>query len=149
MRIALNRTAAAFLLALAAVALPCGSWFVVGSREAAREAERLEEGPRRLADAAVRQLADRLAARLEALRDNEDKRPFYHYQGLYHDPKGAYEGTSVVPSPLLQGPDDPLIEAHFQIDPAGRLTLPTLNDEIPQADLSQELTPQQLDQQRA
>ena len=37
----------------------------------------------------------------------------------------------MTPSPLAQGPTDPLIRAYFQIDPAGRVTLPTL----PEADL--------------
>jgi hypothetical protein len=43
-------------------------------------------------------------------------------------PEGASEGPSVTPSPLAQGPTDPLIRAYFQIDPAGRVTLPTLPD---------------------
>jgi signal transduction histidine kinase len=41
------------------------------------------------------------------------------------------EGASIVPSPLAQGPTDPFIRAYFQIDPVGRVTLPTL----PEGDL--------------
>ena len=37
---------------------------------------------------------------LELLREAESRRPFYHYQNLYHDPEGAYDGPSIIPSPL-------------------------------------------------
>ena len=30
----------------------------------------------------------------------EDARPYYHYQSLFHDPRGAAEGVAVAPSPL-------------------------------------------------
>ena len=43
------------------------------------------------------------AQRLEELRRAESQRPYFHYQNLYHDPKGASEGLSVVPSPLASG----------------------------------------------
>ena len=46
------------------------------------------------------EVADRLARRLEELRAGESQRPWFHYQNLYHDPKGASQGLSVVPSPL-------------------------------------------------
>jgi signal transduction histidine kinase len=36
----------------------------------------------------------------------------------------------VVPSPLAGGPTDPLIRAYFQVDTGGRVSLPTLNDEL-------------------
>jgi len=39
-------------------------------------------------------------------------------------------GPLFVPSPLAQGPAEPLIEAHFQIDRSGRVTLPTINDQV-------------------
>lgn len=131
MKIGVNKTALAFVLTAVALAVPSVSWFIVGSREVATEATRLEEAPRRSAEVLAERLADRLGSRLETLREAESRRPFYHYQNLYHDPKGAYEGAAVIPSPLAQGPADPLVRAHFQIDAAGRLTLPTLNDELP------------------
>ena len=115
----LNRTALAALLTGLALALPLGAWWVSGSREATRDAS--EEALR---------LARRLGERLETLRQTEDRRPWQHYQNLYHEPKGAYEGQSVVPSPLAQGPEDPLVRAHFQVEAGGALTLPTLNTQI-------------------
>jgi signal transduction histidine kinase len=69
---------------------------------------------------------ERLQGRLQTLLESESSRPFYQYQSLYHDPRGASEGASVVPSPLAQGPTDPLIRAYFQIDPSGNVTMPTL-----------------------
>ncbi len=72
-----------------------------------------------------------LATRIEVLREFLSLRPFYHYQNLYHDPRAAAEGASVSISPFAQGPADALIEAHFQVDEAGALTLPTLNDDFP------------------
>ena len=126
----MRRTAGALVLTLTAIAIPCGAWYVVGSRGADAEAERIIAGPRReLRDAALR-LAERIAIRLERLADSESVRPFYHYQSLYHDPRGAHEGASITPSPLAAAAGDPLVRAHFQIDASGRLTLPTLNEEV-------------------
>jgi signal transduction histidine kinase len=132
MKIAVNKTALAFVLTAVALAVPSVAWFMAGSREVATEAARLEEAPRRSAEVLAERLADRLGSRLETLRESESRRPFYHYQNLYHDPKGAYEGAAVIPSPLAQGPADPLVRAHFQIDAAGQLTLPMLNDTAPE-----------------
>jgi len=84
-----RRTAVAFVLVTAAVALPSLAWYVVGSRELDREADRAETGARADAQAGARKLAASLAARLEGLRQSESRRPFYHYRNLYHDPTGA------------------------------------------------------------
>jgi signal transduction histidine kinase len=123
------RTAAAALLAVAALGLPFAFWYRTGWREAEREAVRLEQGPRRMLQESGTRLARALANRLEQLRANESLRPFYHYQSLYHDPKGVSQGASVLPSPLAEGPPDPLVLAHFQIDSSGNLSLPTLGEE--------------------
>ncbi len=130
-----HRTATALLLTVVAVAVPCGAWFFAGSRGVEKRARLEEEAVTTHAYKKGVILAERLATRLEVLREAESDRAFYHYQNLYHDPKGAAEGISVLPSPLAQGPTDPLIEAHFQVDDAGILTLPTLNDEFPELGL--------------
>ena len=129
-----SRTALALVLTIAALVVPCVAWYIVGAREVQRSAVQIEYAPRRLASDVALQLTKRLQERLDALLEAESTRPFYHYQSLYHDPKGASEGASVVPSPLTQGPTDPFIRAYFQIDPAGRVTLPTL----PEANLDGE-----------
>ncbi len=128
MKLSTNRTSLALLLTVAAIAVPCAAWYVVGSREANNRARELEEAPQRLAREAADRLADRLRDRLETLRENEGKRPFFHYQNFYHDPRGAYEGAAVVPSPLAQGPLDPLIRTYFQLDASGRFSLPQLTE---------------------
>src|SRR5260221_532027 len=126
-----SRTTLALVLTIAALVVPCAAWYVLGMREVQRNAAQIEAGPHRLATDTATQLAGRLQERLDALLEAESNRPFYHYQSLYHDPKGVSEGASVVPSPLAQGPTDPFIRAYFQIDPRGQVTLPTL----PEGDL--------------
>ncbi len=126
-----HRTATALLLVAVAVAVPCGAWFFTGSHGVERRARLEEKAVTTKAYKRGVTQAERLATRLEILREAESRRPFYHYQNLYHDPLAAAEGASVSISPLAQGPSDALIEAHFQVDEAGVLTLPTLNDEFP------------------
>ncbi len=131
MRFWRSRTTLALVLTIAALVVPCCAWYIVGSREVQRTVNQIESPPRRFASDTARQLVERLQDRLQTLLESESNRPFYQYQSLYHDPRGASEGPSVTPSPLAQGPTDPLIRAYFQIDPAGRVNLPTL----PEADL--------------
>lgn len=124
------RTLLVVVLLLVAVGVPFASWFVSGSHEAERESQRVVEEARREARAAARAMAGQLGARLERIRASESQRPYFHYQNLFHDPRGASQGLSVVPSPLAGGPTEPLIQAHFQIDRHGRVSMPTLNDEV-------------------
>ena len=134
-RLRSHRTAIAFALIAVAVAVPSAAWFFAGVHKIEREANLEESGLylRSYKQAVV--LAERLARRLERLRKAESRWSFYHYQNLFHDPEGASEGASVAKSPLAEGSPDPLIEAHFQVDETGRLTLPTLNDEFPELGL--------------
>ncbi|HTS17278.1 MAG TPA: HAMP domain-containing sensor histidine kinase [Verrucomicrobiae bacterium] len=131
MRFWRSRTSLALVLTSAALIVPCGAWYIAGSREVRRTVEQSEAPLRQSANATARQLTQRLQDRLQTLLESESNRPFYQYQSLYHDPRGASEGPSVTPSPLAQGPADPLIRAYFQIDPSGRVSLPTL----PETDL--------------
>jgi signal transduction histidine kinase len=80
----------------------------------------------------VESKAARLGARLEDLRLQESVRPFFHYQTLYHDPRGASQGLAVTPSPLASGSPDPLVWAHFQIDESGLVTLPAVSERFPE-----------------
>lgn len=108
----------------------CAAWYV--STQRAFNAERTLQSQQVVRQAGDREriVAASLADRLETLRRTESQRPYFHYQNLYHDPKGASEGLSVTPSPLANGPVHPLVDAHFQIDPGSRVTLPTLNEEL-------------------
>lgn len=127
-----RRTTLAAVLIGVAVILPTGAWYVTGSREAARRGAALEaEADQQRRDEVEREAA-RLGTRLEALRSQESKRPFFHYQTLYRDPRGAAEGLSVTPSPLTSGSTDPLVWAHFQIDENGLVTLPTVSERFPE-----------------
>jgi signal transduction histidine kinase len=112
-RFSLTPTSVATFFTLAALGLPCAAWYVTGSRVVDQEAERLRRGPRVRAQQEARRIADRLSTRLEALRLSETRRSFLDYNPQPH-------------SPLAEGPADPMIWAHFQMDGRGRLTLPTL-----------------------
>ena len=127
-----RRTGLAGGLVAVAVLVPTAAWFVSGSAEASRRAAELEERARSEVVFELAVDAERLGARLESLRERESARPFYHYQNLFHDPKGAAQGLAVIPSPLAQGAADPLIWAHFQIDEQGAVSLPTVSESFPE-----------------
>lgn len=130
-----KRTFAALVLTCIAVSVPCGAWFLAGRRNLERQALGEERGVVMTAHKKGQILAERLEARLDVLLLSENRRPFYHYQNLFHDPRGAFEGAAVSLSPLAEGAADAMIEAHFQVDDAGNLTLPTLNEEFPELSL--------------
>ncbi len=132
----LHRTAAALVLIAVAVTVPSAAWYFAASRKIEREADLREKHLYGKAQENAEKLANRLARRLGRLRESESHRPFYHYRNLHHDPRAAAEGAAVSISPLAEGVVDPLIEAHFQIDQDGRLTLPTLNEEFPELSLT-------------
>lgn len=127
-----RRAVAALVLTLIAVLVPVSAWFIAGDRQISHEAKLERSGVYQMGFKQAVRLAERLATRLEVLRETESRRPFYHFQNLFHDPKGAAEGASVSQSPLAQGSIDQMIEAYFQIDDQGRLSLPTLNEEFPE-----------------
>jgi signal transduction histidine kinase len=122
----------ATLLVAVAVLLPTAAWFVSGSREANRRAAALQDEALDGVADRVHTHANRLATRLETLLAREEGRPFYHYQSLYHDPRGAAQGLAVTRSPLAVGTSDPLVLAHFQIDESGNVSLPTVNERFPE-----------------
>lgn len=117
------------------------AWYVSATRALEAEVRLQNQVQTRSALENERTIADSLARRLEELRAGESQRPYFHYQNLYHDPKGASQGLSVVPSPLVSGPGNPLIAAHFQIDAGNRVTLPTLNEDL--SELNAENAPEQ------
>jgi signal transduction histidine kinase len=127
-----RRTTLAAALIGVAVLLPTAAWYVTGSREATRRAATIEVQIERQRRDDVAREAERLGARLESLRIQESERPFFHYQTLYRDPRGAAEGLAVTPSPLTSGGADPLVLAHFQIDVEGLVTLPAVSERFPE-----------------
>jgi len=127
-----RRTTLAAALVGIAVLLPTGAWYVTGSRDVARRSQAIEVEAARAIREDVESKAARLGARLEDLRLQESVRPFFHYQTLYHDPRGASQGLAVTPSPLASGSPDPLVWAHFQIDESGLVTLPAVSERFPE-----------------
>lgn len=124
---------AAGLLAAALAALLV-AWFVSGWGDVRGRQRLLRDAPRVLADARAGELGRELRAALAALYAREADRPYFHYQNLFHDPR-ASAGWSVAPSPLAAGPSDPFVLGYFQLDARGRVTTPTINDDVP--DLSE------------
>lgn len=127
-----RRTALAAALVGVAFLLPTLAWYLTGSRDASRRARETEAAALAAEQQSVTAAADRLGHRLDALREAEAGRPFYHYQNLYHDPRGAAQGLAVLPSPLAGGPSDPMVWAHFQIDETGQVSLPTVSERFPE-----------------
>jgi len=124
-----NRTAIAAALTSVCVIVPCTAWYLAGSRATRQQASRLEDAPRQQAFQEASRLAQQIALRLEAMRQSESRRPFLDYlsddrfQRLLED--CTYD--AMLRSPLAEGPVDPLIWAHFQIDDVGVITMPTLS----------------------
>ena len=112
----------------AAVVLPCTAWYVAGTREAGRQATRLEQEAHVAAREVARQFALDLAVRLEALREVEASRPYFHYQHRYHDHQEGCACAAYRLSPLAEGRGNPLVHAYFQMDELSRLGMPTLDD---------------------
>ena len=113
------RTAFASILVVAAIAAALLGWFGAGWSQVEQREHELREAPRREAEAAARDLAAEVVSKLESLRVEEARRPYYHYQSLYHDPRSAAEGLAVQPSPLATGPQSPLVRGHFQVRAKG------------------------------
>jgi signal transduction histidine kinase len=127
-----RRVSLAAILIGIAVLLPTTAWYISGSRDACRRAAALTAGAENELRNEIEREAQRLGTRLDDLRRQESNRPFFHYQTLYRDPKGAAQGLAVTPSPLVSGTTDPLIWAHFQIDEIGLVTLPTVSERFPE-----------------
>lgn len=107
---------------------PLGFMWVSGKEAAEAERARLLAAPREEAQAAAERIARRVADELGRLAEREARRPYYQWQSLIVDPRGAYDGEAVVPSVLAEGPTEPLILSHFQIDDDGRVTTPEVNE---------------------
>jgi signal transduction histidine kinase len=126
------------LLLAAALVVPLGSWLATGWASVERQRSQIAADAERAARDERTALATRLAARLMALAEAESRRPYYHYQNLFHDPASADLGASIVPSPLATGPEEPLVWSYFQVDPSGALTIPTFNAEVPERNVASE-----------
>ncbi len=126
-----TRTITAAILVIGALSAVLIGWFGSGWRAMEREQRALMDAARAEAAGTAAVIADDLVVELEHLRAGESQRPYFHYQNLFHDPRGASLGWSVVPSPLAAGPSERLVATHFQIDGSGALTSPTFNPSVP------------------
>jgi len=127
----ISRTVIAALLSAAALAALLVAWFASGWGEVRARQRELEAEPAKEARQAEVQLARDLRLELSRVIGRENARDYYYYGNLYHDPR-AVNSWSVTPSPLANGPEDPLIRGYFQIAPSGSVTTPTINDDVPE-----------------
>jgi signal transduction histidine kinase len=125
----MKRTVAAAALLAAAVILPCAAWYVVGTRALDREAQDLVTAPAMDAARTAARLAERTRERLLSVVRTETGRPWYQYRHAYPDLTENCECAGWIESPLARGPADPFILAHFELDSALRLSLPTVPPE--------------------
>jgi len=124
------RTRRAVALATLTLVVVLGSWFQVGWSGVQTSGNALKEAPGKEAESELRRVGMRLASRLDSLRKAEDKRPYYHYQNLFHDPRGLSAGNSIGPSPLVMETGDSLISVHFQVGGDRVLSIPPINEEL-------------------
>ena len=104
---------------LPAVALAVLAYGQVGAERRALAAGR-GGGIRR----AERRIRGDLLAAFDALRREEEDRPWFHYNPLYYDPKTVGEGLNYLPSPIAGEPSNPLVSGYFQVRPDGQITSP-------------------------
>ena len=125
-----SRTLIAAGLLVAALAMLLGAWFFAGWSDV--RARQIEARTQPTAAAARRSedLARDLRAELDTLVSREIDRPYFHYQNLFRDPR-ASASIAVAPSPLASE-RDPLVLGYFQIDSKGKVTTPTINDDVPE-----------------
>ena len=116
------KTSRRLLLGFAAlVVLPAGALAALAQGQVSRERRALaaeREGELRRAGERIR--LDLLAT-LEALREEEEARPWYHYNPVYYDPGAVGKGVSYLRSPLAGEPPDPLVASYFQVDAEGNV----------------------------
>jgi signal transduction histidine kinase len=117
-------TKGAVALTAAAVLIPCGAWYLIGTRQLAREATQLEQVARREATSAAERMAAHLAISLEQLNDHETNRPYLHYWKEFLSRGESCDDLKVRKSPLARFKRHKLIKAHFQIDELGKVTSP-------------------------
>jgi len=125
-----SRTLYAALLLLGVLAAPLVAWFFSGWADVRAQQRELRAEPTRIAEAKASGLASEMRLELSRLLAREAERPYFHYQNLFHDPRTG-PSYYVSTSPLATGPQDELVLGYFNLDTAGRLTTPTINDEAP------------------
>jgi signal transduction histidine kinase len=111
-------------LAALAVLIPCGAWYVLGTRQLARETAQLLENARRDATSTAERVASHLTIRLEELDDHESNRPFVHYWPTFLAWGHGCKPSNTQRSPLSRGKRHKLVAAYFQINERGFVSSP-------------------------
>jgi len=64
------------------------AWFVSGWADVRGRQRMIRDAPGQVADQRGAELAHELRAELGAVMEREVERPYFHYQNLFHDPRG-------------------------------------------------------------
>lgn len=102
-------------LVIAAVLAPLLAWWLAGSDAMDRHEMRLVAQARGELMMEELRLAAVTAQLIEAVRESEARRPWYHYQDYYNDPAAVAEGAALFPSPLASTAKPPLVAAHVSV----------------------------------
>jgi signal transduction histidine kinase len=128
------RTLVAALLVLGALAAVLCGWGISGWKAVQTEQQMVLAQAHDRALERTRVAAEAALRHVEQLRSSESARPYFHYQNLFHDPRGS-DVDAVMPSPLVDGPADPVVKAHFQLRRSGDaidVSVPSINDVLPE-----------------
>ena len=126
-----RQVAVVAVLLVGVLAALLGGWGITGWQDVRARQATTARAPVAAASVRAGELARELRGELDQLVVREARRPYFHYQNLFHDPRASV-GPSVTPSPLAIGPDDPLVLGYFQIDANAKVTTPAINDEFAQ-----------------
>ncbi len=126
-----RRVAIAALLVATTVAGLLAAWFVSGWGDIASRQHAIARAPVDEASHRADELARELRATLAGIVARESDRPYFHYQNLFHDPR-AGGSQNVTPSPLAGASPEPFVLGYFQREPDGRVTVPAINDDVPE-----------------
>jgi len=114
-------TALAAAALAAAVLVPCGSWWWVGSRAVEREAAARERDAWRRVQVRADAVAARAARRLEELRSTESGRNWRHWRHAWVEDDAACGCEVLRVSPLVAATGDGAVRAWFEIVPEAGL----------------------------
>lgn len=104
----------AILSLVSVLAVAVGALYVQGVVGLEKEEQRLIEDARDDRLNVLESIRREVGEELRALIKRETSRPYYQYQHLYVPPEVVSNQVALVPSPLADAPNEPLVGVYFQ-----------------------------------